>query len=73
MINIDKTLEAVAKLKRIEPETELEKAVIDNIINSHMVTVYQSKLTESNIKIKSYDAMDYHKMKESLEQKLGEM
>lgn len=73
MINIDKTLEVVAKLKRIEPESELEKAVIDSVINAHMVAIYQSKLTESNIKIKSYDITQYHKMKEFLEQKLGKM
>ena len=73
MIEIDKILKSVAKLKRIEPESELEKAVIDSIINSHMVTIYQAKLTDANNKIKNYDITEYYKMKDSLEQKLGEM
>lgn len=73
MINIAKTLEVVAKLKRIESESELEKAVIDSIINSHMVAIYQSKLTESNIKIMNYDIMEYYTMRDCLEQKLGKM
>lgn len=73
MIDIDKTLKAVAKLKRIEPFSELEKAVIDSIIDSHMVAIYQSKLTEANNKILAYDVMEYYAMRDSLEQKLGKM
>lgn len=73
MIDIYKTLEAVAKLKRIEPDSELEKAVIDSIINSHMVAIYQSKLTEANNKIMGYDVMEYYAMRDILEQKLGKM
>lgn len=73
MIDIDKTLKVVAKLKRIEPDSELEKAVIDNIINSHMVAIYQSKLTEANNKIMNYDIMEYYTMCDYLEQKLGKI
>lgn len=73
MIDIDKTLKVVAKLKRIEPDSELEKAVIDNIINSHMVAIYQSKLTEANNKIMNYDIMEYYTMCDCLEQKLGKI
>ena len=70
MLDIDKILKSVAKLKRIEPESELEKAVIDSIINSHMVTIYQAKITDANNKIKNYDITEYYEMKDSLEQKL---
>ena len=73
MIEIDKILKSVAKLKRIEPESELEKAVIDSIINSHMVAIYQAKLTDANNKIKNYDITEYYEIKDSLEHKLGEM
>lgn len=73
MIDIDKTLKVVAKLKRIEPDSELEKAIIDNIINSHMIAIYQSKLTEANNKIMNYDIMEYYTMRDCLEQKLGKM
>ncbi len=73
MIDIDKILKSVAKLKRIEPESELEKAVIDSIINSYMNTIHQAKLTDANNKIKNYDITEYYKMKDTLEQKLGEM
>ena len=73
MLDIDKILKSVAKLKRIEPESELEKAVIDSIINSRMVAIYQAKITDANNKIKSYDITEYYEIKDSLEHKLGEM
>lgn len=73
MIDTYKTLEAVAKLKRIEPDSELEKAVVDSIINSLMVAIYQSKLTEANNKIMAYDVMEYYEIRDGLEQKLGKM
>ena len=73
MLNLDKTLNTVAKLKRIEPESELEKVVIDRIINSHMVVIHQSKLTDANNKLMNYGVMEYYKMNDYLEEKLGKM
>lgn len=73
MVDIDKMLKSVEKLKRIEPETALEKVVIDNIINSHMADIHKARANEAQNKILGYPISEYHNTLNHLEQKLKDI
>ena len=73
MIDIEKTLQAVAKLRRIEPTSELERAVINSLMNSHLIAIHTQEQQKCINVIMEYDAEMYHNCLEELNRKLGKM
>lgn len=73
MIDKNKTLKTVAKLRRIEWKNELERAVINNLINSHLIAIYEQESRENLIKIMNYTSEEYYEVLENIENKMKEM
>lgn len=73
MIDKNKTLKTVAKLRRIEWHSELERAVINNLIALHLIAIYEQERKENLIKIKSYTTEEYYEVLENLENKMKKM
>lgn len=69
----NKILETVAKLKRVVPTSDLEKAIIKNLINSHLITIYDREKEESLNVILGYEPEMYHNCLEELNKKIGKM
>ena len=73
MIDIEKALEAVEKLRRVEPTSELERAVVDSFINSHLIAIHTQEHQKCINVIMGYEAEMYHNCLDELNQKLGKM
>lgn len=65
--------EIIKKLRKIEPSSELEEAVIKNIIQTHLYNIHADKLKETNYEILKYDVKEVSKIKHDLNNKLGEV
>ena len=72
-IDVAKTLATIAKLQKIKPESELEVAVISQLICSHTIAVNESLRKLSLYTIANYTAEEYSVVLESLNNRIGEL
>lgn len=72
-IDIAKTLATIAKLQKIKPESELEGAVVSQLICSHTIAINEYLRKSSLYTIANYTAEEYSAVLESLNDKIGEL
>ena len=63
----------ISKLRKIEPCSKLEEAVIKNTIYSHLITIHNEKLKESECEIMNYTSEEFSEVMQELNDKIGKM
>lgn len=61
----------ISKLERIQSESELEQAVIRNIISNHLKTIHEAEFKKSSYVINNYTHQEYQDTLDSITNKIN--